>query len=63
VFFLVSKYQSEQDQGRKTKLMIIGMVLVVGWMFLTPHIRTQRLALDFKGQRVYQKDVFIASDI
>jgi hypothetical protein len=43
--------------------MILGMVLVVGWMFLTPQLKTQRLALDYKGQRVYEKDVFIPNDI
>lgn len=63
VFFLVSRYQSEQEQSAKTKLMILGMVVVFGWMFLTPHLKTQRLALDYKGQRVYEKDVFIADDI
>lgn len=45
VFFLVSKYQSEQDQGRKTKIMIGGMLLVFIWMMGTPYLRTQRLGL------------------
>jgi hypothetical protein len=45
VFFLVSKYQSEQDQGRKTKLMMLGMVLVFGWMMGSPYLKTQRLGL------------------
>lgn len=45
VFFLVSKYQSEQDQGRKTKIMIVGMLLVFVWMMGTPYLRTQRLGM------------------
>ena len=45
VFLLVSKFQGEQDQSKKTKLMILGMVLVFGWMFLSPQLKTQRLGL------------------
>jgi len=46
VFFLVSKYQNPQnDQGQKTKIMMIGMVLVIGWMFFAPHLKPQKLAL------------------
>ncbi len=45
VFFLVSKYQAENDQSRKTKLMAFGMILVFGWMFFSPYLKTQRLGL------------------
>lgn len=45
VFFLVSKYQAEQDQGKKTKLMMLGMLLVFGWMIATPYLKPQRLGL------------------
>lgn len=59
VFFLVSKYQSEQDQSKKTKLMILGMALVFGWMFFTPQLKTKRVGLEYKGVIVYQRDTFI----
>ena len=58
VFFLVSKYQSEEDQSKKTKWMILGMILVFGWMFLSPSLKTQRLGLEYRGVVVYQKDTF-----
>lgn len=45
VFLMVSKYQNEQDQSKKTKLMILGMVLVFGWMFVSPQLKTRRLGL------------------
>jgi uncharacterized membrane protein len=61
VFFLVSRYQAEQDQGRKTKLMILGMVLVFGWMIATPYLKTQRLGLEYKGVKVYEKNSFDAA--
>lgn len=63
VFFLVSKYQAEQDQGKKTKLMILGMVLVFGWMMATPHLKTKRLGLEYRGQKIYQKDSFDGKEI
>lgn len=63
VFFLVSKYQSEQDQGRKTKLMMLGMLLVFGWMMGSPYLRTQRLGLEYKGQKIYIKDDFDSKEI
>jgi hypothetical protein len=63
VFFLVSRYQAEQEQGRKTKIMMLGMLLVFGWMFLTPHLKTQRLGLEFRGQKIYQHDHFDANEI
>jgi hypothetical protein len=63
VFFLVSKYQAEQDQGRKTKLMIFGMILVFGWMFASPHLRSKKLGLQYKGQKIYENDVFVSKDI
>lgn len=63
VFFLVSKYQSEQDQGRKTKIMMLGMLVVFGWMFATPYLKTQRLGLEYRGQMIYQKDTFEANEI
>lgn len=58
VFFLVSRHQAEQDQSKKTKIMMLGMVLVFGWMFLAPNLKTQRLGIEYKGVRVYQKDDF-----
>lgn len=63
VFFLVSKYQSEQDQGRKTKIMMLGMLVVFGWMFATPYLKTQRLGLEYRGQIIYQKDTFDAQEV
>ena len=63
VFFLVSRYQSEQDQSRKTKLMGFGMVLVIAWMFLTPYIKTKRLGLEYKGVRVYEQISFERDEI
>ena len=53
VFFLVSRYQSETDQSKKTKWMILGMALVFGWMFLAPNLKPKRLGLEFKGVKVY----------
>ncbi len=63
VFLLVSKYQGEQDQGKKTKLMLIGMGLVFVWMMATPHLKTQRLGLEYKGQKIYQKDTFESAEL
>lgn len=63
VFFLVNKYQAEQDQGRKTKIMIFGMLLVFGWMFATPYLKTQRLGLEYKGQKIYEKSTFEPNEI
>ncbi|CAM6006148.1 unnamed protein product [Sphagnum balticum] len=63
VFFLVGKYQSEQDQARKTKLMGIGMVLVIAWMFLTPYIKPQRFALEYKGVKTLESEVFVEEDV
>ena len=62
-FFLVSKYQSEQNQSRKMKIMIFGMIAVFGWMFLTPNLKTQRLGLEYKGVRVYQREEFVKEEI
>ena len=62
-FFLVSRYQSEQDQSRKMKIMLLGMVGVFGWMFGSPHFKTQRLGLEYKGVRVYQREEFIKEEI
>mgnify|MGYP000892021138 FL=1 len=45
VFFLVSRYQSETDQSKKTKWMILGMALVFGWMFLSPQLKPKRIGL------------------
>ena len=58
VFLMISKYQGEQDQSKKTKLMIIGMVLVFGWMFVSPQLKTRRVGLEYKGVVVYQRDEF-----
>jgi len=58
VFFLISKYQAETDQSKKTKIMMGGMLLVLCWLFGTPYLKTQRLALEYQGQRVYQSDTF-----
>jgi hypothetical protein len=63
VFFLVSKYQAEQDQSRKTKIMIVGMVLVFGWMFLSPNIKTKRIGLEYQGHLVYQRDDFAHDEL
>lgn len=63
VFFLVSRYQAEQDQGKKTKLMLLGMVLVFGWMMATPYLKPQRLGLQYKGQKIYERDSFDAKEI
>ena len=63
VFFLVNKYQAEQEQGRKTKIMIFGMLLVFGWMFASPSLRTQRLGLEYKGVKIYEKDIFEPTEI
>ncbi len=63
VFFMVSRYQSEQDQSKKTKLMIVGMVLVFGWMFFIPQFKTKRLGLEYKGVVVYQRDTFIKEQL
>ena len=58
VFLMISKYQGEQDQSKKTKLMILGMVLVFGWMFVSPQLKTRRVGLEYKGVVVYQRDEF-----
>ena len=58
VFFLVSRYQAEQDQSRKMKIMGIGMLLVFGWMFFMPTLKTQRIGLEYKGVQVYMRDEF-----
>lgn len=42
---------------------MIGMVLVFGWMMGAPYLRTQRLGLEYKGQKVYQKDTFDSKQI
>lgn len=63
VFFLVSRHQAEQDQSKKMKIMMLGMALVFGWMFLSPQLKTQRLGLEYKGVRVYQKDDFDKDEI
>ena len=63
VFFLVSKYQAEQDQSSKTKIMILGMVLVFGWMFASPHLKTKRLGLEYQGHLVYQRDTFSKDEL
>ena len=63
VFLLINKYQNEQDQSKKTKFMIFGMVVVFGWLFFAPHFKTQRLGLEYKGVRVYQRNEFVKSEI
>jgi len=35
------------------------MALVFGWMFLSPHLKTRRLGLEFKGVKVYEKESFV----
>jgi hypothetical protein len=63
VFFLVSKYQAEQDPSKKSKIMILGMGLVFAWMFFIPSLKTQRLGLEYKGLQVYQSDAFLKEEI
>ena len=40
------------------KIMVLGMALVLGWMFFSPQLKNQRLGLEYKGVRVYQRDDF-----
>lgn len=39
------------------------MALVFGWMFLSPHLKTRRLGLEFKGVKVYEKESFVKEQI
>lgn len=43
--------------------MMLGMALVFGWMFFSPQLKTQRLGLEYKGVRVYQRDDFNKDEI
>jgi hypothetical protein len=59
VFFLVSKYQAQTDEGKKTKMMMIGMVFVFAWMFGTPYLKEQRFSIAYKGTKVYESDQLV----
>lgn len=63
VYILMGRYQSETDAGRKKKIMILGIGLVLGWFFLTPHLKTQRIAVEVNGSLIYQKDTLIEQEI
>ena len=39
------------------------MLLVFGWMFVTPGLKTQRVGLEYKGVRVYQRDEFVKEEV
>ena len=63
VFFLMSRYQSSNNESSKTKVMMVGMVLVLAWLFASPHLKTERLGLEYKGQQVYTADEFYEEKI
>lgn len=63
VYVLMNRYQSEQDAGKKKKLMMIGVVAVLGWFFLSPQLKTHRVALEVNGAIVYQSDVLVEKDL
>lgn len=59
VYFLMNKYQTETDGGMKTKIMIVGVLLTIGWFLGTPYIKPQRIALQVNGRITYERDTII----
>lgn len=43
--------------------MVLGMVLVFGWMYLSPTLKPKRLGLEFKGVKVYLNEQFVKDEI
>lgn len=39
------------------------MLLVFGWMMATPYLKPQRLGLEYKGQKIYERNTFDAKEI
>jgi hypothetical protein len=58
IYFLMSKYKMETDDGKKKKIMIGGALAVVVWFYASSQFRPQALGVEVHGSKVYDKDYF-----
>jgi hypothetical protein len=58
IYILLGKYKSETNESTKKKIMIGGAIAVIGWFFLSSHLKPQRLAIEIQGSKLYDKDYF-----
>lgn len=63
VYLLMSRYKTETNEGNKKKIMYIGGLIVVGWMFLMPHLKQHRVSVHINGVNAYTKDTIIPNEI
>ena len=63
VYYLMSKYQTENDTNKKRKILITGALLVCLWFTVLPSLKPNRISIQIEGSEVYNNEEVIASEI
>ncbi len=63
MWFMMTKYKAEQNESNKKKIMILGFVLVFGWMIAGNVFKPQSITIEYENKEMYSSDTIVKADI
>jgi hypothetical protein len=63
IYVLMTKYKSETNAQSQKKIIIFGVALVLGWLFVLPQFKHARVVVKVKDSPVYSNTAIVPKDI